>query len=121
MQPHHHRTLTIIIDTLRPHVHAQAVLAGLAVVPLEHERLLVVFPTCARRLWRDLAVVHRTAYTRPGRSFCRRYEPVCPAHGCAVRNSFERVNLPPELSADLARCGFHHRLRTRRDNYPAAA
>ncbi len=65
MEPDHDRPFAVV-GRGGPDIDAQAVFAGLAIVPFEHERLFVVFPSGAGALRTHLPVIHRTAEARPG-------------------------------------------------------
>ena len=74
VDPHQHGPLARV-EAGRPHVDAQAVLARLPVVPLEHERLFVALPAGAGALGTRRAVVERAAHARPRCRLGGRHEP----------------------------------------------
>ena len=58
MQPDHNRPLLVIVNAGRPHIDAQAVLAGNTIVPGEHPGILVMLPAFPVRLRTDTTVLH---------------------------------------------------------------
>ena len=107
VQPEHDRTLAVV-EGGRPDVDAEAILAGLAVVPVEEPRFFVMGPAGARGLRRHLAVSERAADAGPGRGLLRRQEARRACGGGGVGNALEGENPVARRAADLARGGFDH-------------
>ena len=87
----------------RPDVQAKAVLAGIACLVVEEEKLFILACDSARNLWTNRAVVHRTADAGPRLRSARRREPSAAGGGIGVRNAFERKDPFANVAADLAR------------------
>src|SRR5579885_2119940 len=103
MDPKHHGTLTVRIRGGSPYINAQTILAGLAIVPFEHERVLVDSPSRSWTLWTNLAVIKRAAHACPRLRLFRRHKSGRARGGCRIRDSFECVNPVACVAANLSR------------------
>src|SRR5262245_52613387 len=92
MQPDHHRALPVVVDSRGPEIDSQTVLAGYAVVPLEHKSGLVVCPTRAGSLRTDPSEIERASHTGPWLWLCRRHESTGFSGRGRIRDTFEGVN-----------------------------
>ena len=88
VQPHHHGKLAARLDAGSPYIHAEAVLAGIAVVPMHGEGLVVVSPAGAVGMGTHRAVRTAGPHLFPRFRVCRGHK----ALGLAVRDTFINVH-----------------------------
>ena len=105
VQPYHHGHPGIGLDARRPHVHAEAVLAGVSVVPVHGEGLGVVPPAAARGVRGHGAVGAAGTELRPGLGVHGRHE----ALRLPVRDTFIYIYAVVHIAADGAALDGHGR------------
>src|SRR5258708_35749657 len=103
VQPNHHGASFVIANRRRPDIDAKAILALHAIVPGEHEGLLVVRPSASGTLRRDEPVLTRAADAIPGFWLEGRHESIGPTGIVRVRNALEGKDPVSNIAGHAAR------------------